>query len=104
MGAGAAKGVLVRDAEALERLQSVTTVVLDKTGTLTQGTPAVTDVLASGLAEAEMLRLAAAAEQASEHPLSQAVVRAAAARCLTIPAATEFIAAPGRGIRAEAAR
>ena len=125
MGAGAAKGVLVRDSEALERLHNVTTVVLDKTGTLTQGKPEVTDVIAvdrmdSGLrrydepgdsspqsiaseSEAEMLRLAAAAEQASEHPLSQAVVRAALAKSLTLPPAREFIAAPGRGIRAEVA-
>ena len=125
MGAGAAKGVLVRDSEALERLHNVTTVVLDKTGTLTQGKPEVTDVIAvdrmdSGFrrndepgdsspqsidseSEAEMLRLAAAAEQASEHPLSQAVVRAALAKSLTLPPAQEFIAAPGRGIRAEVA-
>ncbi len=123
MGAGAAKGVLVRDEEALERLHNVTTVVLDKTGTLTQGKPEVTDVIAvdrmdSGVrrndepgdsnpqsndseSAAEMLWLAAAAEQASEHPLSQAVVRAAHARSLTLPPAKEFIAAPGRGIRAE---
>ena len=125
MGAGAAKGVLVRDSEALERLHNVTTVVLDKTGTLTQGKPEVTDVIAvdrmdSGVrrndepgdsnpqsndseSAAEMLRLAAAAEQASEHPLSQAVVRAAHAKSLTLPPAKEFIAAPGRGIRAEVA-
>ena len=125
MGAGAAKGVLVRDSEALERLHNVTTVVLDKTGTLTQGKPEVTDVIAvdrmdSGVrrndepgdsspqsiaseSAAEMLRLAAAAEQVSEHPLSQAVVRAAHAKSLTLPPAKEFIAAPGRGIRAEVA-
>ncbi len=103
MGAGAAKGVLVRDAEALERLHQVATVVLDKTGTLTQGKPEVTDVIAGGLSEAEVLRLAAAAEQASEHPLSQAVVRAAVARGLSLPAVTDFIAAPGRGIRAAVA-
>lgn len=103
MGAGAARGVLVRDAEALERLRSVTTVMLDKTGTLTQGTPEVTNVIANGVAEAELLRLAAAAEQFSEHPLSQAVVRAAQAKDLAIPPAVEFIAAPGRGIRAEVA-
>ena len=131
MGAGAAKGVLVRDSEALERLHNVTTVVLDKTGTLTQGKPEVTDIIAvdrmdsapvsstgqafrrsdepgdsspqSNASEsaAEMLRLAAAAEQASEHPLSQAVVRAALAKSLTLPPVKEFIAAPGRGIRAE---
>ncbi|MCY4438051.1 MAG: heavy metal translocating P-type ATPase [Chloroflexi bacterium] len=103
MGAGAAKGVLVRDAEALERLHSVTTVVLDKTGTLTQGTPEVTNIIARGMSESELLRLAAASEQSSEHPLSQAVVRAAQARGLAIPPAVGFIAAPGRGIRAEVA-
>ena len=131
MGAGAAKGVLVRDSEALERLHNVTTVVLDKTGTLTQGKPEVTDVIAvdrmdsgpvsstgqafrrndeagdsslqsiASKSAAKMLRLAAAAEQASEHPLSQAVVRAALAKSLTLPPAKDFIAAPGRGIRAE---
>lgn len=103
MGAGAAKGVLVRDAEALERLHSVTTVVFDKTGTLTQGTPDVTNVIARGMSEADVLRLAAAAEQSSEHPLSQAVVRAAQAKRLDVPAAEGFIAAPGRGIRADVA-
>ena len=103
MGTGAAKGVLVRDAEALERLHSVTTVVLDKTGTLTQGRPQVTDVLAHGLSVADVLGLAAAAEQASEHPLSQAVVRAAQDERLDLPQAGDFIAAPGRGIRAEVA-
>ena len=103
MGVGAARGVLVRDAEALERLRSVTTVVFDKTGTLTQGTPEVTNVLAKGVSEAELIRLAAAAEQASEHPLSQAVVRAAQARSLAIPPVEDFIAAPGRGVRAEVA-
>ena len=101
MGAGAARGVLVRDAEALERLRSVTTVVFDKTGTLTQGTPEVTNVLAQRIPESELIQLAAAAEQSSEHPLSQAVVRAAQARELAIPPAADFIAAPGRGIRAE---
>lgn len=101
MGAGAARGVLVRDAEALERLRSVTTVVFDKTGTLTQGTPEVTNVLARRISESELIQLAAAAEQSSEHPLSQAVVRAAQARELPIPPAEDFIAAPGRGVRAE---
>ncbi len=103
MGTGAAKGVLVRDAEALERLHNVATVVFDKTGTLTQGRPQVTDVLAHGLPAAEVLGFAAAAEQSSEHPLSQAVVRAAQAEQLEVPPAGDFIAAPGRGIRAEVA-
>ena len=101
MGAGAARGILVRDAESLERLHSVTTVVLDKTGTLTQGKPEVTDMIAVDLNKEELLRLTAAAEQASEHPLSQAVVRAAEEKGLALPPATDFIAAPGRGIRAQ---
>ena len=101
MGAGAARGILVRDAESLERLHSVTTVVLDKTGTLTQGKPEVTDMIAVDLTQEELLRLTAAAEQASEHPLSQAVVRAAEEKGLALPPATDFIAAPGRGIRAQ---
>ena len=101
MGAGATRGTLVRDAESLERLHSVTTVVLDKTGTLTQGKPEVTDMIAVDLTKEELLRLTAAAEQASEHPLSQAVVRAAQEKGLALPPATDFIAAPGRGIRAQ---
>ncbi len=103
MGVGAARGVLVRDAEALERLRSVTTVVLDKTGTLTAGTPAVTDVIGANLGHEDVLRFAAAASQSSEHPLSRAVVRAAEAKGLVLPTASDFIAAPGRGIRAQAA-
>lgn len=103
MGTGAAKGVLVRDAEALERLHNVTTVVFDKTGTLTQGQPRVIDVLAHDLSTAEVLGIAAAAEQSSEHPLSQAVVRAAEEEHIELPQAGDFIAAPGRGIRAEVA-
>lgn len=103
MGVGAMRGVLVRDAEALERLHNVATVMLDKTGTLTQGKPRVTDVLAGGLPAADVLAFAAAAEQASEHPLSRAVVRAAEEESLELPPTTAFIAAPGRGIRAEAA-
>jgi Cu+-exporting ATPase len=102
-GKGAEHGVLVRSASALEQLHKVTAVVLDKTGTLTMGKPQVTEVIASGLPEAELLRLAAAAEQPSEHPLSQAIVQAARERDLEFPSPEDFIAAPGHGIRAEVA-
>ena len=82
-GKGAERGILIRNAEALERAHKVTTVVLDKTGTLTRGQPVVTDVVVSdGLDEDEMLRLAASAESASEHPLGQAIRRAAGERGL----------------------
>ncbi|MFD7812112.1 heavy metal translocating P-type ATPase [Streptomyces sp. NPDC059785] len=96
-------GVLVKSAVVMERLGHVDTVALDKTGTLTQGTPRLTDLHAlpgSGLTEDELLTLAAAAEHPSEHPLARAVVAAAHARRLSLPAAEDFTAAPGRGVRA----
>src|SRR5690606_38135949 len=74
VGRGAQEGVLVKNAEALERLEKVTTLVVDKTGTLTEGRPRLTDVLpAGGMGEDELLRLAAAVEQGSEHPLAAAI-------------------------------
>ena len=100
-GRGAERGILIRNAEALERAHRVTTVVLDKTGTLTRGQPVVTDVVASdGLAEDEMLRLAASAESASEHLLGQAIRRAAEERGLPASQATQFQALPGHGVQA----
>jgi Cu+-exporting ATPase len=99
-GKGADQGVLIRDARALELAHRVTTVVLDKTGTLTVGSPAVTDLIAYGTSEAELLQLAASAEQGSEHPLGEAVVREARARGLEIQHATDFQALPGRGVEA----
>jgi len=100
-GKAAELGVLIRGGEALEQARKVTTVVLDKTGTLTRGKPAVTQVLpADGLAEADLLRLAAAAEVGSEHPLGQAIVTRARELGLTLPAAEGFQAVAGRGIRA----
>ncbi len=74
-GRGAQSGILIKGGEALETAHRVTTIVLDKTGTITEGHPAVTDVRAFGMDEREMLRLAASAERASEHPLAEAVVR-----------------------------
>ncbi len=100
-GKAAELGVLIRGGEALEQARKVTTVVLDKTGTLTRGKPAVTRVVpAEGLAEPELLRLAAAAEVGSEHPLGQAIVARARELGLALPAAEGFQAVAGRGIRA----
>ena len=101
LGRGARAGVLIRDAEALQRLETVDTVLLDKTGTLTTGTPAVTGVRpAAGLREDEVLALAAAVERASEHPLGQAIAAAAARRGLVLAAAEGFAAPAGRGVSA----
>jgi Cu+-exporting ATPase len=101
-GKGAENGVLFRNAEALERLHKVRAVVLDKTGTLTEGKPRVTEVvLADGApAEAELLALVAAAERGSEHPLGEAIVRHARERGLETSVASAFDAAAGEGIRA----
>ncbi|MFF7469183.1 heavy metal translocating P-type ATPase [Streptomyces sp. NPDC008092] len=96
-------GVLVKSAVVMERLGEVDAVALDKTGTLTEGTPRVTDVRplpGSGLDEAALLTLAAAAEHASEHPLARAVVAAARERGLALPAAEGFDSTPGVGVRA----
>ncbi|MFM9629576.1 MULTISPECIES: heavy metal translocating P-type ATPase [Streptomyces] len=96
-------GVLVKSAVAMERLGEIDTAALDKTGTLTEGTPEVTDVSplpGSGLDADALLALAAAAEHPSEHPLARAVVGAARARGLRIAPATGFAATPGRGVSA----
>lgn len=95
-------GILVKSAVAMERLADVTTVALDKTGTLTVGAPMFTELrtLTPDVAEEEVLRLAAAAEQYSEHPLGKAIVTAARDRGITVPAADAFEALTGRGVRA----
>ena len=101
-GKGAERGILIRNAEALERAHTVTTVVLDKTGTLTRGQPVVTDLItADGMSEDEMLRLAASAESGSEHPLGQAIRAAATERGLTLAEAAQFQAFPGHGVQAQ---
>ena len=101
-GKGAEAGVLFRNAEALELLESVRAVVLDKTGTLTEGKPRVTDVVRAKDApdEARILSLVAAAERGSEHPLADAIVREAEARSLSMGVATDFKAIVGGGIAA----
>jgi Cu+-exporting ATPase len=99
VGRGAQAGVLIRNAEALERFEKVDTLVLDKTGTLTEGRPSVTAIRpASGFGEAELLRLAASLERGSEHPLADAIVAAATDRELTLSEATEFDSPVGRGV------
>lgn len=103
VGKGAEAGILIRGAEVLERAEKITTVVFDKTGTLTRGEPTVTDILPlNGFTEEEVLRSAAAVELGSEHPLGEAIVRAARHRNLDIPAVNGFEAIPGHGIRGEA--
>lgn len=97
MGRGAREGVLVRSAEALEKLASIRTLVVDKTGTLTEGKPSVTRVEVLAGEEAALLRLAASLEQASEHPLAAAVVEAARARGLALTTPTDFTAVAGAG-------
>ncbi|MGW4434176.1 heavy metal translocating P-type ATPase [Streptomyces sp. NPDC004596] len=99
-------GVLVKSAVVMERLGQVDAVALDKTGTLTEGIPKVTDVRplpGSGLGEGELLRLAAAVEHPSEHPLARAVVDAARTRDLDIPLVEDFTSAPGTGVSATVA-
>jgi P-type Cu+ transporter len=101
MGRGARAGVLIKNAEALELLARVDTLVVDKTGTLTEGRPRVTAVApASGWTEIDVLRLAAAVERGSAHPLASAVLAAASERGVTIPAATDFVSATGQGVSA----
>jgi Cu+-exporting ATPase len=98
VGRGAGLGVLIKNAEALERLEKVDTLVVDKTGTLTEGKPSVTRIVAGeGRNESELLRLAAGVERASEHPLGQAIVAAAEARKLTLPDVSDFDSPTGKG-------
>src|SRR5438309_7429238 len=100
-GKGAENGLLIKGGEYLEKAHKLTTVVFDKTGTLTKGRPSVTDVIrVGGLSDDEILRLAASAERGSEHPLGEAIVRAAAERHLRLEDPTDFEAIPGQGVRA----
>lgn len=99
VGRGAQAGVLIRDAEALERLEKVDTVVLDKTGTMTEGKPQVTELRpAEGFDEKELLRLAAGLERGSEHPLANAIVEKAKQEKLELPKASDFDSPSGKGV------
>ncbi|HEY2444379.1 MAG TPA: copper-translocating P-type ATPase [Rhizomicrobium sp.] len=98
VGRAAQLGVLVKNAEALERMERVDTLLIDKTGTLTEGKPSVTAIFAAeNVSEIEMLRLAAGVEQASEHPLATAIVAEARARGILIPPARDFDSPSGKG-------
>jgi P-type Cu+ transporter len=99
VGRGALEGILIKDAAALERLEKVSTLVVDKTGTLTEGKPSLERVIAvQGFDEQEVLRLAAAVESASEHPLARAIAAAASERQLKLAAAASFDSDPGLGV------
>jgi Cu+-exporting ATPase len=100
VGRGAQAGVLIKNAEALERMEKIDTLVIDKTGTLTEGKPKVTAIVpAAGVTEKELLRLAASVERASEHPLAAAVVGAAQERGLSLTNASDFTAPSGKGVK-----
>jgi Cu+-exporting ATPase len=100
-GRGAQRGILIKGGEALEMAHKIDTVVLDKTGTVTEGKPRVTRVTANGaFSESDVLRLAASAERYSEHPLGKAIVEAARGRGLAVEDASQFSAQAGHGVRA----
>ena len=98
VGRGAKAGVLVKNAEALERLEKVDVLVVDKTGTLTEGKPAVTAIKAAGVSEDDLLRWAASLERGSEHPLATAIMAAAKERNLTLAEASDFESPTGKGV------
>ncbi len=99
VGRGAAAGILIRNADALERLEKVDTLVVDKTGTLTVGRPAVTEVVPLGtLPDSEVLRLAASLERGSEHPIATAILSAARERKVELAAVTDFDSPSGKGV------
>ncbi len=100
-GKGAEHGILIRNGEALERAHKISTVLLDKTGTLTRGEPVVTDIIsAHSFSQEEVLQLAASAEHSSEHPLGEAVFKAALEKKLELSPSSEFNAIPGQGVEA----
>jgi P-type Cu+ transporter len=99
-GLGARRGILIRNAGALERAETVGAVLFDKTGTLTEGKPKVVTIVPVGASENDVLRLAASAEQLSEHPLARAIVEAARARSVTPAHVTGFENVAGKGVRA----
>jgi Cu+-exporting ATPase len=100
-GVAASHGILIKDAEALELLHKTTTLVFDKTGTLTEGKPALIAVIPVGIDEHELLRLAAALQRGSEHPLARAMLSVAEDKALTLPEVSNLQAIPGRGLVAE---
>jgi Cu+-exporting ATPase len=102
VGRGAHSGILIRDAQALERLESIDTLVIDKTGTLTEGKPKVVGIIpADGFDENALLRLAASVERGSEHPLAQAILNAASERALDLGEVSGFASPSGKGVTAD---
>jgi len=101
MGQGAKNGILFRNAEAVEKLREIDTLVVDKTGTLTLGSPRLVDLVVDGVAENEGLQLIASLERASEHPLAQAIVRGAEERGLRLSPVEKFESVTGQGVRGE---
>jgi P-type Cu+ transporter len=102
IGKGAEQGILIRSGDALQTTMRLETIVLDKTGTITKGKPELTNVVAeTGFDEDEMLRLAAAVERSSEHPLATAIVEGARARTIPLPEVANFKAIPGHGVEAD---
>jgi Cu+-exporting ATPase len=98
VGRGARAGILIRDAEALEALERIDTIVIDKTGTLTEGKPKLASVVtAPGVGENTLVLMAASVEQASEHPLARAIIEAAKARGLSLDQVANFVSHPGKG-------
>lgn len=101
VGKGAENGILIRSGEALETSQKINSIVLDKTGTITEGRPTLTDVITlNGFYESDVLRLSASVEKSSEHPLAEAIVNGAKERSLDISDAQNFNAVPGHGVEA----
>src|SRR5581483_3927592 len=99
IGLAATHGILIRSGDALQAAKKLDAIVLDKTGTITVGKPAVTDIVPTpGVDPDELLAVAAAAERDSEHPLATAIVQAAQERALAVPTAGAFEALPGHGI------
>ncbi|HNP64211.1 MAG TPA: heavy metal translocating P-type ATPase [Woeseiaceae bacterium] len=104
IGKGAEHGILIRSGDALQTAKRIDAIVLDKTGTITKGEPALTDVVAVGAtSESELLAWTAALEKGSEHPLGEAIVRGAESRELTLPPARDFAAIPGHGVSGQVA-
>jgi P-type Cu+ transporter len=101
MGQGAINGILFRNAEAVEKLRDIDTLVVDKTGTLTVGSPRLVDLVVEGIAESEALTLIASLERASEHPLGQAIVKGAEDRGLRLSKVEKFESITGQGVRGE---
>ena len=100
-GRGAANGILIKSASALEAAHSINTVILDKTGTVTEGKPIVTDIIPHSITEDELLSLAAAVEKLSEHPLAEPIINEATSRKLELPPASNYRLLPGQGLEAQ---